>query len=487
MTAPSERLAGDLPIVDAEAAAEIVPDDATVAVSGFGSVGNPKAVPSALARAAESGRDLSLSIVSGGSTGEQIDTQLIEADAMARRYPFQGRSTSRKAINDRRVAFQDTHIARLGESVELGTFVDADVAIIEAVAVEPGRLVPSTSIGHTPSYIAAADEVIVEVNESQPIELAEVHDVFRPGLPPHRGPIPLSAPGERIGDPWVEFDDSKLRGVVLTDDPDTPYSFREPTETDQRIADNFASFMAQEMERNPALSETIRLQFGVGSMGNALMGALSSFETGGRPLEYYGEVIQDGMLDLLEDGTFRDASATSLALSEDGQARLFENIERYDDEIVLRPADISNRAELIDRFGVVAVNSGVEIDIYGNVNSTHVNGTRMLNGIGGSGDFNRNGVVSVTALPSTAAGGDISRVRPAVTHVDHTEHDISVIVTEHGVADLRGLSPVERAQEIITECAHPDYRDRLNDYLDHASEEAGHTPHDLDVAYSWLD
>lgn len=487
MKTPSERIAGEVPLVDAETAAGTVADDATIAVSGFGSVGNPKAVPSALARAAESGRDLSLTIVSGGSTGEQIDTQLLEAGAMARRYPFQGRPTSRKAINDRRVAFHDTHIARLGERVELGSLVDVDAAIVEAVAVEPGRLVPTTSIGHTPSYIAAADDVIVEVNESQPIELAEVHDVFRPGLPPHRGPIPLSEPGERIGDPWIEFDKSKLRGVVRTDDPDTPYSFREPTETDQQIADNFASFLAREIEHNPALSETIRLQFGVGSMGNSLMGALKSFDAGGRPLDYYGEVIQDGMLDLLKDGTFRDASATSLALSEDGQARLYDNIERYEDEIVLRPADISNRAELIDRFGVVAVNSGVEIDIYGNVNSTHVNGSRMLNGIGGSGDFNRNGVVSVTALPSTTAGGDISRVRPAVTHVDHTEHDISVIITDHGVADLRGLSPIERAEEIITECAHPDYCGRLEAYLDHACQESGHTPHDLEVAYGWLD
>ncbi|MFW5919859.1 MAG: acetyl-CoA hydrolase/transferase C-terminal domain-containing protein [Halanaeroarchaeum sp.] len=487
MTTPSERIAGEVSIVDARTAADIVADDATIAVSGFGSVGNPKAVPAALARSAESGRDLSLSIVSGGSTGEQIDTQLVEADAMARRYPFQGRATSRKAINERRVAFQDTHIARLGERVELGSLVDVDLAIVEAVAVEPGRLVPSTSIGQTPAYVAAANEVIVEVNESQPIELAKVHDIYRPGLPPHREPIPLADPGERIGDPWVEFDESKLVAVVRTDDPDTPYSFREPTTTDQRIADNFASFVAEEMEANPALAETIRLQFGVGSMGNALMGALSTFDTGGRHLDYYGEVIQDGMLDLLEDGTFRDASATSLALSEDGQARLFENIERFADEIVLRPADVSNRAELVDRFGVVAVNSGVEVDIYGNVNSTHVNGTRMLNGIGGSGDFNRNGVVSVTALPSTAAGGDISRVRPAVTHVDHTEHDISVIVTEYGIADLRGLSPVERAEAIITECAHPDYRDQLEGYLEHASQASGHTPHDLDVAFDWLD
>ncbi|MFB6133661.1 MAG: acetyl-CoA hydrolase/transferase C-terminal domain-containing protein [Halanaeroarchaeum sp.] len=487
MTTVEDRIRCDLPVRSAEEAAELVGEEDTVVVSGFGSVGNPKVVPAALAEEADAGRELALSIISGGSTGEQIDTRLFEAGAVARRYPFQGRATSREAINERRVAFHDTHISPLGEQVELGAFGTVDTAIIEAVAVEPGRLIPTTSIGHTPSYVAAAEQVIVEVNESQPLALAELHDVYRPGLPPDREPIPLSDPGHRIGDPWIEFDQETLVAVVESDDPDTPYSFREPTDVDQRIAANFAAFIEDEMERNPALAEAIRLQFGVGSMGNALMGALDGLDVGDRTLDYFGEVIQDGMLDLLEAGTFEAASATSLALSEEGQARLFENIERYEDEVVLRPADVSNRAELIDRFGVVAVNSGVEVDIYGNVNSTHVNGTHLINGIGGSGDFNRNGVLSITALPSTAAGGDISKVCPAVTHVDQPEHDVDVIVTEHGVADLRARSPVERAEAIIEACASPAYRGQLESYLDHASERSGHIPHDLDVAYGWLD
>lgn len=234
------------------------------------------------------------------------------------------------------------------------------------------------------------------------------------------------------------------------------------------------------------MAERIRLQFGVGSMGNALMDALSSFDKAGRDIDYFGEVIQDSMLDLLADGTFQVASATSLALSEDGQQRLFADVDRYTDGLVLRPADVSNRAELIDRFGVVAVNSAVEVDIYGNANSTHVDGTRLLSGIGGSGDFNRNGLLSITALPSTAAGGDISRIVPAVTHVDQTEHDVAIIVTEHGVADLRGLSPLERADELIRKCADPEYREHLRAYVNHATEQPGHLPHDLTEAYSWM-
>ncbi|MFB6081193.1 MAG: acetyl-CoA hydrolase/transferase C-terminal domain-containing protein [Halanaeroarchaeum sp.] len=483
----SERLVGDLPVTDAAAAAERVGDDDALVVSGFGSVGNPKAVPRALAEAAETGRDISLTVVSGGSTGEQIDTRLFEANAVARRYPFQGRRESRDAINERRVAFADQHISRLGERVELGALVDADTAVVEAVAVGPDWLIPSTSTGQTPAYVAAADRLVVEVNRAQPLALAELHDVYRPGTPPDRGPIPLDGPGGRIGGPRIEFDPAKLVAVVETDTPDTPYSFRDPTETDRRIAANFGSFLEAEAAANPALADAIRLQFGVGSMGNALMGALAEFDAGGRRLDYFGEVVQDGMLDLLADGTFAAASATSLALSAEGQERLFADVERYTKNLVLRPADVSNRAELVDRFGVVAVNSAVEVDIYGNVNSTHVRGTHVLSGIGGSGDFNRNGLLSITALPATTSDGAVSRIVPAVGHVDHPEHDVDVVVTEHGVADLRGLSPVERAELLVAECADPAYRDRLREYLDHATEREGRVPHDLSVAYDWLD
>jgi succinyl-CoA:acetate CoA-transferase len=74
-----------------------------------------------------------------------------------------------------------------------------------------------------------------------------------------------------------------------------------------------------------------------------------------------------------------------------------------------------------------------------------------------------------------------------VSHVDHTEHDVHVIVTEQGVADLRGLPPRRRAQEIINRCAHPDFRPGLQDYLDRATASGSgkHTPHLLDEALSW--
>lgn len=482
MIVPRERLSADHPVVDAETAADRIEVDATVLVSGFGSVGYPKAVPLALA---DDDRNLSLTVVSGGSVGKEIDAALVEADAIARRYPYQARPPARRACNDGTIAFSDRHVGSLGDEVQFGGLVDPDVAVVEALAVGKDWLIPSTSLGHTPAYVDSVDRLIVEINRAQPRELAGFHDVYRPGRPPDREAVPLSEPDERIGGPRIEFDPDALEAVVETERRDEPYEFRDPTDDDRAIAANLQSFLEREVERAPIYDDTVCLQFGVGSLGNALMGALAAADFGDRDLVYYGEVIQDGLLDLLDEGQLRSASATSLALSAEGQDRLFSAANRYAEDVVLRPADISNRPALIDRFGVVAVNSALEVDLYGHVNSTHVNGSRVLNGVGGSGDFTRNALLSVIALPSTIEDGDISRIVPMVPHVDHTEHDVDVIVTEQGIADLRGTSPCERAQLLVTECAHPAYRDRLTTYLDRATENGGHTPHDLDTAFSW--
>jgi succinyl-CoA:acetate CoA-transferase len=147
---------------------------------------------------------------------------------------------------------------------------------------------------------------------------------------------------------------------------------------------------------------------------------------------------------------------------------------------------VSNHPGLIDQFGVIGVNSAIEFDIYGNANSTHVRGERMINGIGGSADFNRNSLITVCALPSTLNDGAISRVVPQVFHVDHTEHDIDVFVTEQGVADVRGLSPVERAELIVEECAHPDFAPELRSYLDDVREREYHIPQDVERAADWF-
>jgi succinyl-CoA:acetate CoA-transferase len=477
-----DRIEGDLPVVSAETAAAHIPAEGTLLTSGFGSVGYPKAVPLALA---ESDRDRSLTLISGGSVGGEIDTELVTAGVVTRRFPYQATSEARERANDGRLAFHDRHIAGLSDEIAFEFLADADIAVVEAVAVGEDWLVPSTSLGHTPACVEAAEKLVVELNRAQPLALQKLHDTYRPDAPPDREPIPLTDPDERIGDARVRFDPGKLIAVVETDRRDSPYSFREPTEVDRAIAANLGEFLTAEMDDNPALAETVRLQFGVGSLGNALMSELERIPFGDRDVAYYGEVIQDGLLDLLDEGQFSAASATSLALSTDGQDRLFGAVDRYAEDVVLRPADVSNSPELINRLGVVAVNSALEVDLYSHVNSTHVDGSHVINGLGGSGDFNRNALLSITVLPSTTRDGDLSRIVPMVPHADHTEHDVDVVITERGVADLRGLVPRERAGRLIDNCAHPAFREQLQAYYDQAREQGGHIPHDLDTAFDW--
>ena len=164
---------------------------------------------------------------------------------------------------------------------------------------------------------------------------------------------------------------------------------------------------------------------------------------------------------------------------------IFRIIDRYNERLILRPQEMSNHPELIRRLGIIAINTALEADIYGNVNSTHVMGTDMMNGIGGSGDFARNAYLSIFATKSMAKGGHISSIVPMVSHVDHTEHDVDILVTEVGLADLRGLAPRERAQVIVERCVALPYRDMMTDYIDEANRRGGHTPHLLEQAFAW--
>src|SRR5690606_2569415 len=151
----------------------------------------------------------------------------------------------------------------------------------------------------------------------------------------------------------------------------------------------------------------------------------------------------------------------------------------------LRPQEMSNHPEIVRRLGIIGINTALQFDIYGNVHSTHVGGTKMMNGIGGSGDFARNANLAIFVTKSIAQGGAISSVVPMVSHVDHTEPDVAILVTEQGLADLRGLAPRERARVIIDNCVHPEYRDALNDYFERACAKGGHTPHLLREAVEW--
>jgi succinyl-CoA:acetate CoA-transferase len=362
-----------------------------------------------------------------------------------------------------------------------------DVAVIEVSGITAdGDLIPSSSVGNNKTWIDQADSVILEVNAWQSPDLDGMHDIYYgTDLPPNRRPISLVRPGDRIGEPYLRCPPEKVVAVVETDAPDRNAAYSPPDETSRRIAGHLIEFLEHEVARGRVPAELLPIQSGVGNVANAALAELaqSRFEN----LTAYTEVIQDGMLSLLRTGTMSVASATALSLSPDAVAEFSGNVRHYRDRIVLRPQEISNHPELVRRLGVLAMNGMIEADIYGNVNSTHLMGSRIQNGIGGSGDFARNAYISFFVSPSTAKGGAISSIVPMVSHVDHTEHDVHVIVTEQGLADLRGLAPRRRARLLIDRCAHPDYRPLLEDYFDRALSGAfgQHTPHLLEEALSW--
>jgi succinyl-CoA:acetate CoA-transferase len=478
-------------VMSAEEAAALIQPGSILGMSGFTGSGYPKAVPTALAKrmtaAHETGQGFKVSVFTGASTGPELDGALALADGVNLRLPYNGDADMRKSINAGKVDYMDIHLSHTAQLVDYGFLGKMDMAIIEVTAIlEDGRVIPSSSMGNNTTWINCADKIILEVNAGQPLELEGMHDIYYGlGLPPHRQPIPLLKSDQRIGTPYLKVPMEKVVAVVNTDIGDRASPFKAPDEASRKIAGHIINFLEWEVKKGRVPPSLFPLQSGVGNIANAVLFALEAAPFEG--MTAYTEVIQDGMVHLLDKGKLASLSATAFSLSPEGIDKIMPKIGSYRNQIVIRQQEISNNPEIIRRLGVIAMNAMIEGDIYGNVNSTHMMGTSMQNGIGGSGDFTRNAFISIMMAPSTAKGGLISTIVPMVSHVDHTEHDLQVMVTDQGLADLRGLCPRKRAKVIIENCSHPDFRPALQDYFNRAEKlSAGkHTPHLLDESLSW--
>ena len=477
--------------MSAEQAAALIQPGWNVGMSGFTGAGYPKRVPLALARHMEAsraaGRPFRIGLWTGASTAPELDGELAKVDGIDMRLPYQSDPTVREQINGGHMQYLDIHLSHVAQFVWFGFLGHLNVAVIEVAGVLPdGRLIPSTSVGNNKTWIDQADYVILEVNSWQNAGLEGMHDIYYgTALPPNRQPILMTEPGQRIGEPYLHCDPAKVIAVVETHAPDRNSKFADPDANSQAIASHIIDFLQHEVRKGRLPKELLPIQSGVGNIANAVLAGLNNgpFDR----LTAYTEVLQDGMLDMLISGKLERASCTALSLSPDAAAYFNEHIADFKDRIVIRPQEISNHPEIIRRLGLLAMNAMIETDIYGNVNSTHLMGSAIMNGIGGSGDFARNAYISMFMTPSVAKGGNISCIVPMASHVDHTEHDVQVVVTEQGLADLRGLAPQQRARTIIDTCAHPSYRDALNDYFERARRTANgqHTPHVLAEALSW--
>ncbi|MFL9926854.1 acetyl-CoA hydrolase/transferase family protein [Herbaspirillum lusitanum] len=469
-------------VMSATQAAAFFKNGMTIGMSGFTRAGDAKAMPRALAERART-EELRFTVITGASLGNGSDGLMAEAGLLARRLPFQVDPTLRNRINAGEVMFIDQHLSETAEQLRSGTPSRIDIAVIEAVAISEDGIIPTMSVGNSASFVQQAQQIIIELNLSVPLALEGLHDIYLPAARPERQPIPLTRADQRIGGAAIPFDPARIAAIVITETPDSPSNILPPDDETRAIAGHVIKFLECEVEAGRLSHDLAPLQAGIGTIANAVLHGLT--DSPFRNLTMYSEVLQDSAIELLDSGQLAFASASSITLSSAMNQRFLANLDKYRDKLVLRPQEISNHPELVRRLGIIGLNTALEFDIYGNVNSTHVGGTHMMNGIGGSGDFARNGQLSIFVSKSVAKDGRISSVVPMVSHVDHSEHDVDVLVTEWGLADLRGLAPRERAPLVIEHCTHPDYRPQLRDYFERASRAGGHTPHLLGEALSW--
>jgi len=474
-------------VVSADEAAAAIQDGMTLGFSGFTPAGYPKKVTLALAEQVRNGRKCKVSIYSGASLGPEVEEELAAVGAVNRRLPYYNATNKsmRKGINDSSIMYTDMHLSHVAEQLNFGFLGKVDIAIIEAVAItEEGHLILTNAVGNAPVLVKHAREVIVELNTAKSPKFEGVHDIYMQAKPPYRTPIPIYRASDRIGTTYVECGLDKIKFIVESDIQDSAKDMPAPDEKSERIAENLIRFLKDEIKAGRLPENLLPLQSGVGSIANAVLAGLKNSDF--KNLGIYSEVLQPAVCDLIDAGKVKFASGTSFSLTPSVLKRFDADPDKYRSKIVLRPIDISNHPEVIRRLGLIALNTALEFDIYGHENSTHQMGTHMMNGIGGSGDFIRNAYLSIFTTESTAKDGEISRIVPMCSHVDSTEHDTQIFITEYGVADLRGLAPRERSRIIINNCAHPKFRDALLDYVERAEKEVGgHTPHLLEEALSW--
>lgn len=463
-----------------------------IALSGFTPSGVAKAVTKELAKIAarehEEGREFQVGIFTGASTGQSTDGDMANAKAIKYRAPYTTNPDFRKHVNLGEIAYNDIHLSQMAQELRYGFMGEVDWAILEVCDLEEGettcRAYLTSAGGISPTAARLAKHVVLEHNTFHSTGARLLHDVYELQDPPLRQPIPIVGVSDRIGKPYVEIDAKKIVGVVECNIPDEARAFKDSDPITTQIGHNVATFLAGDMKRGIIPQSFLPLQSGVGTTANAILAALSK-DKNMPDFNIFTEVLQDAVVDMMLDGRVKDASACSLTVTNDSLKKVYDNIDYFSKHLTLRQSEVSNSPELIRRLGVIAINTALECDIYGNANSTHICGTKMMNGIGGSGDFERNAYISIFTCPSVAKGGLISSIVPMVSHHDHTEHDVNVIVTEQGIADLRGKSPMQRAQCIIENCAHPDYKQLLYDYI--KLGKGGHTRHCLPAAFAFHD
>ncbi|MFZ8795236.1 MAG: acetyl-CoA hydrolase/transferase C-terminal domain-containing protein [Acidilobaceae archaeon] len=466
-------------VMDAEdAVKKFVAGSKAIAISGMTGTGYPKVVPMAMSEYVErTGEKFDVVVYGAGTVGVDLEEYLSRI-GVRRRFPIGASAeVTRKLVNSREFEAYDmwlTEYSRwLRDDVLTRRFSGIDIAIVEATGVTEEGLVLGTSVDASPVFIEKARGVIVELSLVKPYMLG-LHDIYVPKI---NEVIPVRSALDRIGDRVVKIPKSKVVAVVPSTIDDQRGAYSPGGDIDRRVVENIIDFLSKEASEDPNLrTDYVTLQPAAGPIASLLADRIHEI---GFSLSIWGEVASVRWLKTLSGNVKAISGSAIYTLPGDERLReeFYENIDEFEDGVVLRPQAISNSPEIISRFYHINVQQAIEVDVYGQVNITYI-GDRFIVGVGGSGDHAKASYITIVALPSITGSG-LSRVVPLVYHVDLVDHDVDIIVTDQGWADLRGLSPLEKARAIIEECAHPSYKDMLWDYLETVVKKTGHRPVDL--------
>jgi acyl-CoA hydrolase len=466
-------------VMDAEdAVKKFVTGSKAIAISGMTGTGYPKVVPRAMSEYVErAGEKFDVVVYGAGTVGVDLEEYLSRI-GIRRRFPIGASAeVTRKLVNSREFEAYDmwlTEYSRwLRDDVLTRRFSGIDIAIVEATGVTEEGLVLGTSVDASPVFIEKARGVIVELSLVKPYMLG-LHDIYVPKI---NEVIPVRSVLDRIGDRVVKIPKSKVMAVVPSTIDDQRGAYSPGGDIDRRVVENIVDFLSKEANEDPNLrTDYVTLQPAAGPIASLLADRIHEI---GFSLSIWGEIASVRWLKTLNGNVKAISGSAIYTLPGDERLReeFYENIDEFKDKVVLRPQAISNSPEIISRFYHINVQQAIEVDVYGQVNITYI-GDRFIVGVGGSGDHAKASYITIVALPSITGSG-LPRVVPLVYHVDLVDHDVDIIVTDQGWADLRGLSPLEKARAIIEECAHPSYKDMLWDYLETVVKKTGHRPVDL--------
>ena len=482
-------------VITAEQAAGYIKDGMTIAVPHFICYDSPVGTARALLERRKAGEKIQVDLISAASCTPVISEEWTKAGMIKSFIPYmQAHSSVRYSANAARggLNFKAYRLSMVPEYIRSGYLGDIDIALISVAGVtEEGKLKPSVCSGYTQTVLNCAKKIILEINLQSSEEMHLLHDVFEPGPRPGRKAIPITKAADVIGSHFYTCDPEKILGIVITDEPLylSPMWFpltaeAAPPEVKQ-IAANFVRFLQKEVEEGRMCEKLPPIQTGGGMVAGTVLREMGKHFKG---MEMYTEAVLEDAMGMIREGSIDFVSTAGFGCSGATTDHILKHPREYEGKLLVRPVEISNNPEVIRRLGLITMNNIVEADIYGNINSSHVNGSNVISGVGGALDFAQNAGLPCYFTLSTARNGAISCIVPSCSHIDITEHEPCIIVTEYGVADLRNKSPKQIVPEMIR-IAHPDYRPLLQEYYERALEacspDKANTPVVLEMLGSW--